>query len=63
MIFLTATATDMSDGVTSLLSTFTSIFNSAWTLISGNWFLLASVGIPLIGGLIFAIVSMFRKSG
>lgn len=60
--FLTAQVmTDMQGSVSSLLTTFTSIFNSAWNLITGNWFLMAAVGIPLIAGILFAVIGFFRN--
>lgn len=52
---------DMEGSVDSLLSTFTSIFSAGWNMISGNWFLLASVGLPLIAGILFAVVGFFRN--
>lgn len=54
-------AADLSSNITSIVSVFTSLFSSAWTMISGNWFLLASVSIPLVAGLLFAIIAFFKK--
>lgn len=52
---------DMSTNISSVVTVFTNLFSSAWSLISGNWFLLASVAIPLVAGLLFAIISFFKK--
>lgn len=52
---------DMEGSVESLISTFSFIFNAGWNIISGNWFLLASVGLPLIAGILFAVVGFFRN--
>ena len=60
-ILLTSGADSMSTNITSIVSVFTSLFSSAWTMISGNWFLLASIGIPLVAGLLFAIISFFKR--
>lgn len=54
-------AADLSSNITSIVTVFTSLFSSAWTMISGNWFLLASVAIPLVAGLLFAIIAFFKK--
>lgn len=58
-----ATAEGMGTLLGSLMTTFSSIFTGAWGMIEGNWFLLASVGIPLIGGIVFAAISWFRGRG
>lgn len=55
-------ADDMNSSISTLVSIFTSIFSSAWQLIEGNWFLLACIGVPFIGGILFAVISFFRKS-
>lgn len=52
---------DMEGSVDSLISTFSTIFTAGWNMISGNWFLLASVGLPLIAGILFAVVGFFRN--
>ncbi len=57
-----ATMAEMEGGIDSLITTFSTIFTAGWNMISGNWFLLASVGLPLIGGLLFAIVGLFKKN-
>lgn len=56
-----AVMSDMEGSVDSLISTFTTIFSAGWNMISGNWFLLASVGIPLIAGILFAVIGFFRN--
>lgn len=48
--------------LTELVDVFVSLFQSAFSLITGNWLLLAGVALPLIAGLIFSIVSYFRRS-
>lgn len=55
------TMADMEGSIDSLLSTFSTIFTAGWNMISGNWFLLASVGLPLIAGILFAVVGFFRN--
>lgn len=52
---------DMEGSVESLISTFSAIFTAGWNMISGNWLLLASVGLPLIAGILFAVVGFFRN--
>lgn len=52
---------DMEGGIESLISTFSTLFTSAWNMISGNWFLLACVGVPFISGVLFSITSFFRN--
>lgn len=52
---------DMESSIDSLISTFSTIFTAAWNMISGNWFLLACVGVPFISGILFAVVSFFRN--
>lgn len=60
--FLTASVmSDMGNGIDSILEIFTSLFSAAWNMISGNWFLLASVGIPLVAGVLFAVIGWFRN--
>lgn len=61
MFILLAASADLSSNITSIVTVFTSLFTSAWSLISGNWFLLASVAIPLVAGLLFTIISFFKK--
>lgn len=56
-----AVMADMEGSIDSLLTTFTTIFSAGWNMISGNWFLLASVGLPLIAGILFAVVGWFRN--
>lgn len=63
MMTVAETANSMSTLLGSLMTTFSSIFTSAWGMIEGNWFLLACVGIPLIGGIVFAVISWFRGRG
>ena len=60
--FLTAaTYADMEGGIDSLISSFSTIFTAAWNMISGNWFLLAVIGVPFIGSILFAVVGFFRN--
>lgn len=60
--FLTAaTYADMEGGIDSLITTFSTIFNASWNMISGNWFLLACIGVPFISGILFAVVGFFRN--
>lgn len=60
MMTAAETAEGMSTLLGSLMTTFSAIFTSAWSMVEGNWFLLASIGIPLIGGIVFAVVSWFK---
>lgn len=53
--------TEMTSGISSLTSVFTSLFSSAMTLVTGNWILLAGVGIPIIGGVLFAVISWLKN--
>lgn len=55
------TVSDMGTIMGNLMTTFSSIFTSAWGMIEGNWFLMACVGIPLIGGIVFGVISWFRS--
>lgn len=52
---------EMSSGISGILDVFLQLFNSAFQLITGNWFLLASVGLSLVSGILFAIISFFRS--
>lgn len=52
---------DMEGSVGGLIEVFGLLFEAGWGLISSNWFLLASVGIPLIAGILFAVVGLFRN--
>lgn len=62
MPFLTVQVmSDMESSIESLISTFSTIFTASWNMISGNWFLLACVGVPFIGGILFSVVSLFRN--
>lgn len=62
MNFLTVQVmADMEGGVDSLISTFSTLFTACWNMISGNWFLLACVGVPFISGVLFSITSFFRN--
>ncbi|MEE1321073.1 MAG: hypothetical protein UHM85_06010 [Acutalibacteraceae bacterium] len=63
MMTAAETAEGMSSLLGSLMTTFSSIFTTCWSMIEGNWFLLASVGIPLIAGIVFAVVSWFKGRG
>lgn len=63
MMTAAETAEGMSTLLGSLMTTFTSIFSGAWGMIEGNWFLLACVGVPLIGGIVFGVISWFRGRG
>lgn len=63
MMTAAETAEGMGTLLGSLMTTFSSLFQAAWGIIEGNWFLLACVGIPLIGGIIFAVISWFRGRG
>lgn len=56
-----AAGEDMSTWITTITEVFTSMFSAAWTMITGNWFLLAGVTIPLVASLLFAIVAFFRS--
>lgn len=56
-----ATYADMEGGIDSLISSFSTIFTASWNMISGNWFLLACIGVPFIGGILFSVVSFFRN--
>lgn len=60
MMTAAETAEGMGTLLGSLMTTFSSIFQTVWSMIEGNWFLLACVGIPLIGGVVFAVISWFR---
>lgn len=51
----------MTEGISELTTVFTSLFSSAMSLVTGNWLLLVSVGVPLIGGVMFAIISWLRN--
>ena len=62
LLTMTAAVDNMSSMISTLVTVFTSVFSSAWSLIENNWFLLASVGIPLIAGILFAVISFFKKS-
>lgn len=66
-MFLTMTAAETADGMStllgSLMTTFSSIFTAAWGMVEGNWFLLACIGIPLIGGVVFSVIGWFRGRG
>lgn len=55
------TLADMEGSIDGLLTTFTTIFSAGWNMISSNWLLLASVGLPLIAGILFAVISFFRN--
>lgn len=59
---MTSALSTMSSAITSLLEIFVSLFNSAFELITGNWYLLAFLGLPLVGGVIFAIRDMLGKN-
>lgn len=61
MFYLLEVGNDMSTNITSIVTVFSSLFSTAWTMITGNWFLLASVTIPLVAGLLFAIIAFFKK--
>lgn len=52
---------DMEGGIDSLITSFSTIFTAAWNMISGNWFLLACIGVPFISGILFSVVSFFRN--
>lgn len=52
---------DMEGGIDSLIMSFSTIFNAAWNMVSGNWFLLACIGVPFISGILFSVVSFFRN--
>lgn len=52
---------DMEGSIDSLLTTFTSLFSAGWNMITGNWLLLASVGLPLVAGILFAVIGFFRN--
>ena len=46
--------------ISQLMSIFTTIFSSAFSIITENWFLFVSIGVPLVGGILFAIISYFK---
>lgn len=56
-----AAGEDMATWISTITAVFTSMFSSAWTMITGNWFLLAGVTIPLVASLLFAIVAFFKS--
>lgn len=54
-------ADELGSQLTGIVDVFTQLFQSAFGLITTNWFLLASVAVPLVAGLIFALISFFRR--
>lgn len=63
MMTAAETAEGMGNLLGSLMTTFSSIFQAAWGMVEANWFLLACVGIPLIGSIVFGVISWFRGRG
>lgn len=49
------------DGIASAFSEFTSVAGSAWTFITGNWYLAALLIVPLGGLVVGTLMSMFRR--
>ena len=47
----------LSDAITTIFSA----FSSAFDLITGNWALAALIGIPIVFGLVGAIIALFRR--
>lgn len=47
--------------LSSALEEFTTFFSSAFTFITSNWLIAAAVCIPIICGLIAAIISFIRR--
>lgn len=48
-------------GISDAFSEFTSIAGSAWTFITGNWYLAALLIVPLGGLVIGTLMSIFRR--
>lgn len=47
----------LTDAVTSVVSSFSSV----WSLITSNWALTALISIPIVFGLVGAIIALFRR--
>lgn len=53
--------TNMTTGITGLTTIFTNLFKAAMTLVTDNWILLAGVGIPIVGGVLFSVISWLKN--
>lgn len=58
---LNAALNNLSSVIGTLSEIFLSIFSTFWGLIEGNWYLLAVLGLPLVGSVIFSIKNLFDK--
>ena len=54
----------MTNGVAGLTSVFSTLFLEAMDLVTGNWLLLLIIGVPIVGGIMFAVISWVKaRSG
>ncbi len=48
-------------GISDAFSEFTTVASSAWSFITGNWYLAALLIVPLGGLVVGTLMSMFRR--
>lgn len=60
MVQTVAAGATISEVITQLMSIFTTIFSSAFSIITENWYLFVCIGVPLVGGILFSIISYFK---
>lgn len=56
MVQTIAEGSSVADVVSTILSVFSTIFSYATNMVTENWVLFLSVGVPIVAGVVFAIV-------
>lgn len=51
----------LDSSLSSTVSEYTSIFSTIFTFITGNWYLMALIGIPLVGMIISIVIGVLRR--
>ncbi len=54
--------TTMGRAISAFMEIFTTLFTETFDLILGNWYFLILIGVPLVSGIVFSIISVFRSN-
>ncbi len=54
-------ASTMEYAISTFLSIFKTIFTETFEMISENWFFMLLIGVPLISGIVFSVISALKR--